>query len=55
MTSLSQEEDKLLAAVEESLSKVLELKNRLSVKKTQVSDSKAELDQKTKSLQGSSR
>uniref|UniRef100_UPI0037E7EC47 structural maintenance of chromosomes protein 1B n=1 Tax=Semicossyphus pulcher TaxID=241346 RepID=UPI0037E7EC47 len=45
------DEGKLLAAVEESQNKLLELKNQLLTKKSQVSAAKAELDQKTQSLQ----
>ncbi|CAB1322747.1 unnamed protein product [Coregonus sp. 'balchen'] len=51
----SDEEEKLLVAVEESQSKVLDLKNHLLGKKTQASDSKAQVDQMMKSLQESSR
>lgn len=41
--------------MEESQSKVLDLKNNLLGKKTQASDSKAQVDQTMKSLQESSR
>ncbi|XP_020311274.1 structural maintenance of chromosomes protein 1B [Oncorhynchus kisutch] len=50
-----QEEEKLLVVMEESQSKVLDLKNHLQGKKTQASDSKAQVDQTMKSLQESSR
>uniref|UniRef100_A0A8C7LCF2 Structural maintenance of chromosomes protein n=1 Tax=Oncorhynchus kisutch TaxID=8019 RepID=A0A8C7LCF2_ONCKI len=46
-----QEEEKLLVVMEESQSKVLDLKNHLQGKKTQASDSKAQVDQTMKSLQ----
>ncbi|XP_029615102.1 structural maintenance of chromosomes protein 1B [Salmo trutta] len=50
-----QEEEKLLVVMEGSQSKVLDLKNHLLGKKTQASDSKAQVDQTMKSLQESSR
>ncbi|XP_052322255.1 structural maintenance of chromosomes protein 1B isoform X2 [Oncorhynchus keta] len=50
-----QEEEKLLVVMEESQSKVLDLKNHLLGKKTQAFDSKAQVDQTMKSLQESSR
>ncbi|XP_061107767.1 structural maintenance of chromosomes protein 1B [Conger conger] len=49
------EEDKLLKAVDETMSKIQELKNRHLGKKGQVSDSKVEVDKKMKSLQEKSR
>ncbi|CDQ88336.1 unnamed protein product, partial [Oncorhynchus mykiss] len=49
------EEEKLLVVMEESQSKVLDLKNHLLEKRTQASDSKAQVDQTMKSLQESSR
>ncbi|XP_056138365.1 structural maintenance of chromosomes protein 1B [Lampris incognitus] len=50
-TEQKKEEEKLLALVEESQTKVLELKNHLLAKKSQVADSKATLDQKICTLQ----
>lgn len=47
----TQDEEKLLTAVEESQNKLLELKNLLLSKKSQVAAAKAELDQKTQSVQ----
>ncbi|KAL0968626.1 hypothetical protein UPYG_G00269310 [Umbra pygmaea] len=49
------EEEKMLVCVEETQSVVMELKGRLLGQKAQVSDSKAQMDQKMKSLQESSR
>ncbi|KAG9339097.1 hypothetical protein JZ751_024127 [Albula glossodonta] len=49
------EEEKLLKAVDETLSKMKDLKNQLLLKKNDVSDSKAEVDKKAKSLQEKSR
>lgn len=46
-----QDEEKLLTAVEEGQNKLLELKNQLLSKKSQVAAAKAELDQKTQSVQ----
>lgn len=46
-----QDEEKLLAAVEESQKKLLELNNQLGSKRSQVAAAKAELDQNTQSLQ----
>lgn len=46
-----QEEQKLLAVVEEGQNKLLDLKNRLVAKKSEVAAAKAELDQKTQILQ----
>ena len=41
----------MLVAVEEGQSKLVELKNQMLSKKSQVAASKAELDKKTQSLQ----
>ncbi|XP_035280729.1 structural maintenance of chromosomes protein 1B isoform X1 [Anguilla anguilla] len=49
------EEEKLLKAVDETQSKILDLKNQHLGKKSQASDSKAEVDKKVKSLQEKSR
>ncbi|XP_028286326.1 structural maintenance of chromosomes protein 1B [Parambassis ranga] len=46
-----QNEKKLLVVVEQGQNKLLELKNQLLFKKSQVAAAKAELDQKTQSLQ----
>jgi len=46
-----QDEKKLLEAVREGENKLLELKNQLLSKKSQVAAVKAELDQKTQTLQ----
>ncbi|XP_062856849.1 structural maintenance of chromosomes protein 1B [Trichomycterus rosablanca] len=53
--TLKAEEERLLAAVDESQSKLLDLKNLLVGQKAYVNDAKAELDRKTKSLQEKSR
>ncbi|XP_036962606.1 structural maintenance of chromosomes protein 1B isoform X2 [Acanthopagrus latus] len=45
------DEEKLLVAVEESQNKLLELQNQLLSKKSQVVTAKAELDQKTQTVQ----
>ncbi|KAI9547557.1 hypothetical protein NQZ68_017110 [Dissostichus eleginoides] len=52
MAEQRKEEERLMVAVEESLSKHLELKNRLLAKKSQMAAAKAELDLNTQSLQG---
>ena len=51
----SQEEESLLVLVEECQSVMLELQNSLLEKKTEVADSKAQVDQNMKVLQESSR
>lgn len=51
MLNLLQDEQNLLAAVEEGQKKVLDLKNQLLSKKSQVSAAKTELDLKLQKLQ----
>ena len=46
-----QDEEQLLLLVEEAQNKLLEVNNRLLSKKNQVAAAKAELNQKTQSLQ----
>lgn len=48
---LPQDEEKILMVVEESQNKLLELNNQLLLKKSQVADAKAEMDQKIRSTQ----
>ncbi|KAM6973344.1 structural maintenance of chromosomes protein 1B [Aplochiton taeniatus] len=55
MAEQKKEEDKLLVVVDESQTKVVDLKNRLLGKKSEAADAKAGIDQKTKSLQETSR
>ncbi|XP_026884598.2 structural maintenance of chromosomes protein 1B isoform X3 [Electrophorus electricus] len=55
ITTIKQEEERLLAAVDEAQSKLLELKNLLVGQKASVSDAKARLDSKTTGLQEMSR
>lgn len=47
----SQDEHTLLTAVEEGQNKLLELKNQLLSRNSQVAAAKVELDQKTQSIQ----
>uniref|UniRef100_A0A8D3DR48 Structural maintenance of chromosomes protein n=1 Tax=Scophthalmus maximus TaxID=52904 RepID=A0A8D3DR48_SCOMX len=51
MVEQKKEEEMLLLVVEEAQNKLLEVKNQLLSKKNQVAAAKAELDQKTQSLQ----
>lgn len=48
---LPQDEEKILMMVEESQNKLMELKNQLLLKESQVADAKAEMDQKIRSTQ----
>lgn len=48
---LPQDEEKSLMVVEESQNKLMDLNNQLLLKKSQVADAKAEMDQKIRSTQ----